>query len=162
MKTNDAQKQLAAALGRIPSGLFIVTLARDGRETGLLASWVQQCSFKPPLVAMGVKKDSKLYGQLMATKQFSLSFLESGQKDIAFAFFKPVSVDGNIISGQAFETAETGAPIISAAPAWVEGRVVGEVQVGDHSCVVGEVTNSAVKREAKVLTLEEVGVKYGG
>ena len=155
----DAKKK---ALRMIPYGLFIPTSKNGDDVASGTVNWVTQSSFKPPLVAMGVKKDSKLYGQLMATKQFSLSFLESGQKDIAFAFFKPVSVDGNIISGQAFETAETGAPIISAAPAWVEGRVVGEVQVGDHSCVVGEVTNSAVKREAKVLTLEEVGVKYGG
>jgi len=28
--------------------------------------------------------------------------------------------------------------------------------------MVGEVTNAGVKRESKVLTLEEVGVKYGG
>ena len=32
-----------AALGRIPSGLFVLTLRHGGRETGMLASWVQQC-----------------------------------------------------------------------------------------------------------------------
>jgi flavin reductase (DIM6/NTAB) family NADH-FMN oxidoreductase RutF len=159
-ETAEAAKK--AALLMIPYGLYVLgTKQGDDIDAGTV-NWVTQCSFKPPLVAMGVKKDSRLYGQLMSTKQFTLSFLESGQKDIAFTFFKPVSVEGNIISGQQFETAQTGAPIISAAPAWVEGRVVGEVQVGDHSCVVGEVTNAGLKREGKLLTLEEVGVKYGG
>jgi hypothetical protein len=34
--------------------------------------------------------------------------------------------------------------------------------MGDHSCVVGEVTNAVLKRDYKILTLEECGVKYGG
>ena len=66
------------------------------------------------------------------------------------------------MNGFQYETHQTGAPVISDAPAWVEGRIVGEIDTGDHSCMVGEVTNAGVKRESKVLTLEEVGVKYGG
>jgi flavin reductase (DIM6/NTAB) family NADH-FMN oxidoreductase RutF len=146
----------------IPYGLYVLG-TREGQELNAgTVNWVTQCSFKPPLVAMGVKKDSHLYSMLKSSGVFSLSFLESGQKDLAFAYFRPVQVEGNKISGHEYETAETGAPILSEAPAWVEGRVVGEIDTGDHSCVVGEVTNSGVKRESKVLTLEEVGVKYGG
>jgi hypothetical protein len=45
----------------------------------------------------------------------------------------------------------------------VEGRVVGEVDTGDHACIVAEVTNSGLReQDPKVLTLDEVGVKYGG
>ncbi|HLZ69262.1 MAG TPA: flavin reductase family protein [Dehalococcoidia bacterium] len=146
----------------IPYGLYVLGV-KDGDDLNAgTVNWVTQCSFKPPLVAMGVKKDSHLYSQLKSAKTFALSFLESGQKDVAFAFFRPAKVEGNAISGQPFETAETGAPIISSAPAWVEGRIVGEVDSGDHSCMVGEVTNAGLKHEAKLLTLDEVGVKYGG
>ncbi len=146
----------------IPYGLYVLGV-KDGSDLNAgTVNWVTQCSFKPPLVAMGVKKDSHLYSQLKSAGTFALSFLESGQKDVAFAFFRPAKVEGNTISGQEFETAETGAPIISSAPAWVEGRIVGEVETGDHSCMVGEVTNAGLKRESKLLTLDEVGVKYGG
>ena len=41
----DPSKPLAAALGKVPSGLFILTVGRGQAETGMLASWVQQCSF---------------------------------------------------------------------------------------------------------------------
>ena len=115
-----------------------------------------------PVVAIGVKQDSRLYSMLKASGVFALSFLESGQKDLAFAFFRPTQVEGDRISGYRYETHETGAPVIGDAPAWVEGRVVGEIAVGDHSCVVGEVTNAGVVRESRLLTLEECGVKYGG
>jgi len=157
-----AEAAKKTALLMIPYGLYVLSV-KDGNDLNAgTVNWVTQCSFKPPLVAIGVKKDSHLYSQLKNAGTFALSFLESGQKDIAFAFFRPAKVEGNTISGQEFETAETGAPIISAAPAWVEGRIVGEVDTGDHSCMVGEVTNAGLKRESKLLTLEEVGVKYGG
>ena len=143
-------------------GLYVLG-TKDGDDLGAATvNWVTQTSFEPPLIAMGVKKDSGAYAQLKANPTFALSFLESGQKDIAFAFFKPTKVEGNTANGQAFETASTGAPIISAAPSWVEGRVIGEIATGDHACVVAEVTNAGLKREASVLTLEECGVKYGG
>lgn len=160
----DEQAEAAkkAALLMIPYGLYVLGVKDGDQLNAGTINWVTQTSFKPPLVAMGVKKDSHLYAQLRNSGAFALSFLESGQKDLAFAFFRPAKVEGDTISGHRFETHETGAPVIEAAPAWVEGRVVGEIDVGDHSCVVGEVTNAGLKREAKVLTLEECGVKYGG
>ena len=47
---------LSAALGRIPSGLFILTVRHGSKETGMLASWVQQCSFDPPRLTMAIRK----------------------------------------------------------------------------------------------------------
>jgi flavin reductase (DIM6/NTAB) family NADH-FMN oxidoreductase RutF len=158
----QAEAAKKTALLMIPYGLYVLGTKNGGEVSAGTVNWVTQCSFKPPLVAMGVKQDSGLYSVLKSSGSFALSFLESGQKDIAYAFFKPTNVDGQTINGQAFETASTGSPIISAAAAWVEGRIVGEVALGDHSCVVGEVTNAGVKRESRLLTLEEVGVKYGG
>lgn len=160
----DEQAEAAkkATLLMIPYGLYVLgTKLEDELDAGTI-NWLTQCSFKPPLVAMGVKKDSRLYAMLKASGSFSISFLESGQKDLAFAYFRPVKVEGDRIGGHQFETQQTGAPILTEAPAWVEGRVVGEVDTGDHSCVVGEVTNAGRRHEAKILTLEEVGVKYGG
>ncbi len=44
----------------IPYGLYVLA-SRDGDNYGAgTINWVTQTSFKPPLVAMGVKKDSKL------------------------------------------------------------------------------------------------------
>jgi flavin reductase (DIM6/NTAB) family NADH-FMN oxidoreductase RutF len=157
-----AEAAKKSTLLMIPYGLYVLGTKHGGELNAGTVNWVTQTSFKPPLVAMGVKKDSRLYSMVKDSGTFTLSFLESGQKDIAFGFFKPATVEGNTISGQPFETGETGGPILSNAPAWVEGRIVGEIAIGDHSCMVGEVTNAGSKRDSKVLTLEECGVKYGG
>lgn len=158
----QAEAAKKSALLMIPYGLYVLTSKKGEDIAAGTVNWVTQTSFKPPLVAMGVKADSSVYANIKATGKFALSLLESGQKDVAFAFFKPTVVDGNTISGQEYETFETGAPVLKAAPAWVEGNVVGEVAAGDHICVVGEVTNAGLRRESKLLTLDEVGVKYGG
>jgi len=162
MMDETAEAAKKSTLLMIPYGLYVLGTKHEGELDAGTVNWVTQTSFKPPLVAMGVKKDSRLYSMVKGSGQFTLSFLESGQKGVAFAFFKPVTIEGNMISGQRFETGQTGGPILSDAPAWVEGRIVGEVSVGDHSCMVGEVTNAGVNHEGKILTLEEVGVKYGG
>ena len=42
MSEAERVKPWAAALGRIPSGLFVVTACRGDDATGMLASWVQR------------------------------------------------------------------------------------------------------------------------
>ena len=159
---DEAKAAKKTALLMIPYGLYVLS-ARDGETVGAgTVNWVTQTSFEPPLLAIGVKKDSTVYKVMTETRKFALSFLATGQKDAAFAFFKPTRVEGSTINGFEFETHETGAPVIKSAAAWVEGKVVGEVADGDHSCVVVEVTNAEVKQETQLLTLDEVGVKYGG
>ena len=96
----DEQAEAAkkTALLMIPYGLYVLG-AREGDEINAgTVNWVTQCSFQPPLVAIGVKRDSHLYAMLQSTPVFSLSFLESGQKDLAFAFFRPAKVEGDQIT----------------------------------------------------------------
>lgn len=157
----DEQAKKTALL-MIPYGLYVLGTKAGNELNVATINWVSQASFKPPLVMMGVKQDSRTYAMLKEGGVFALSMLGTGQKDMAFAFFRPVEPQDGRFGEYEYETAETGAPIIKAAPAWVEGRVLETVERGDHAVVVGEVTNAGVWQETKVLTLEEVGVKYGG
>ncbi len=150
------------ALRMIPYGLQVLGVS-DGKELDVASiNWTTQVSFQPPLVVVGVKKDSKPFGILKNGRKFALSFLESGQRDLAYAFFKSVAQANGKFGDYAYETAETGCPIISDAAAWVEAEVVSIDETGDHAVVIGRVINAGLKREAKPLTLAELGVNYGG
>lgn len=150
------------ALRMIPYGLQVLGVS-DGNELDVASiNWTTQVSFQPPLVVIGVKKDSKPFSILKNGRKFALSFLESGQRDLAFAFFKSVAPENGKFGDYAYETAETGCPIISDAASWVEAEVVSIDETGDHAAVVGRVVNAGVKHEAKPLTLAEMGVNYGG
>ena len=62
-----------AALLMIPYGLYVLG-AKHGADYAVgTINWVTQTSFKPPLVAMGVKQDSGLYSVLKASGSFALS-----------------------------------------------------------------------------------------
>jgi flavin reductase (DIM6/NTAB) family NADH-FMN oxidoreductase RutF len=150
------------ALRMIPYGLQVLGVS-DGKDLDVASiNWTTQVSFQPPLVVIGVKKDSKPFGILKSGRKFALSFLESGQRDLAFAFFKTVTAENGKFGDYAYETADTGCPIISDAASWVEAEVVSIDETGDHAAVVGRVVNAGVKHEAKPLTLAEMGVNYGG
>ena len=55
----------------------------------------KQTSFEPPPLALGVKAASGAFQHLKGNSAFALSILGTGQKDIAFAFFKPTEQEGD-------------------------------------------------------------------
>ena len=50
-----SKKAFDAVLGRVPSGIFILTVGSGTRATGMLSSWVMQAGFEPPMVSVAVK-----------------------------------------------------------------------------------------------------------
>lgn len=150
------------SLRMIPYGLFVVT-TRHGDEVGAATiNWITQVSFQPPLVALGMKADSTTLAHAKSSGHFAVNVLGAGQKDCAFAFFKPTQVEGNRLSGYEVEAGSTGAPLLLDAPAWFECRLTDVVERGDHHVVVAEVLDAGVRRESAPLTLAECGVFYGG
>ena len=118
----------------------------------------------------GIKTDSGLYVTVKAAGKFVLNMLGKGQQGIAFGFFMPAEVDGNMISGEPVRDGENGAPLLDNAPAAIECNVAEIVALGDHHIVVGEVTevHQAKPPEGRadeaILEMKELGdnVFYGG
>ncbi|MBC8108463.1 MAG: hypothetical protein H7Z14_17895, partial [Anaerolineae bacterium] len=48
--TDEQKLPIGKALGRIPSGVFVLTAAHAGERMAMLASWVQQAAFEPPAI----------------------------------------------------------------------------------------------------------------
>lgn len=159
------------ALRMIPYGLYVLTAA-DGKGVVAAATvnWVTQTSFKPPLLVVGVKQDSGAHALIKDTRTFALNVLGKGQQKLAFAFFKPASVEGDTISGEKFRAGSTGAPLLDNAAAFVECRVVNSVEGGDHTVFVAEVIEAGVAKapsgraDDATLWMKELGdtVFYGG
>jgi flavin reductase (DIM6/NTAB) family NADH-FMN oxidoreductase RutF len=156
---DKAKKQ---ALLMIPYGLQILGAAAGGTATVATVNWVTQASFNPPLVVVGVKKDSGAHAMVKESKKFALSMLGTGQKAIAGAFFRHVEPKDGKFGDYAYTNGSNGTPIVSDAPAAVECDVVGFYELGDHSVVVGKVTEAHVKSTSEPLTMKETGWNYGG
>src|SRR5215471_5359940 len=111
-------------LRMIPYGLYVMT-ADDGKGNvgAATVNWVTQTAFAPPLVVVGVKADSGIYGIVKATRSFALNMLGKDHKGLAFTFFKPAKLEDGKLSGQAIHKGANGPPILDAALAAVECKV---------------------------------------
>ena len=104
---------LGAALGRVPSGLFILTVrGDDGRATGMLASWVQQAGFEPPMVSVALHKDRYVADWVRAAGRFVLNQVPAGNKTLLRHFGK--GFDPGVPAFEGLESTTT----IPRAPCW--------------------------------------------
>jgi|TARA_B100000959_G_scaffold103064_1_gene108702 flavin reductase (DIM6/NTAB) family NADH-FMN oxidoreductase RutF len=152
------------ALRAINYGLHVLT-ATDGENYGAGGTnWLTQASFDPPLVVAGVKADSGSAVIIGSTGAFAVNVLGADQLDIAKAFFRSTSVEGELINGHGFEPGPvTGSPLLVECAYWFEARVTDTVKRGDHTIFVAEVVGAGVRDDSVVpLLLRDTGMNYGG
>jgi flavin reductase (DIM6/NTAB) family NADH-FMN oxidoreductase RutF len=78
-------------------------------------------------------------------------------------FSKPATKEGNSLNGWAITTAVSGAPVFVDAVAWMDLRVVNQVDCGSHSFFIGELVAAENSRpEARVASMSDTRMKYGG
>ncbi len=148
----DFKDQVGPALGRIPSGLAIATAQHGGQRTAFLASWFQQVSFEPPLVAVCVKAGRPIEALVQGSGHFALNLLAEGD----FASLKRY--------GKGFEPgvdpwaedpdtllADAPAPVFTQGYAHLVLKLARTLETGgDHLIYVGEVVGGSLQNaEAK-------------
>ena len=157
----DAQKTLAAALGRVPSGLFVLTARHGGRETGMLSSWVQQCSFDPPQLTAAIRKGRDVLDWLTDGAPFVLNILGEGQKSLLGHFGKGFELGEPAFEGLEVRRSDAAPPVLLASHAYLECRVVGRFDAGDHVLIVGRVVAGALLHHGgPIVHVRKNGLKY--
>ena len=151
------------ALRKIPHGVYIVGVKQGDQVNAFTGTWLTQVSFTPPLVAIGIKKDSHSFEMIKAGRVFSVNVLGKDQKSVAEHFVKPAAIVGEKLNEVRHHPGRTGAPILDDAIAYFECEVR-EIanERGDHAVVIGEVVEAGVHRDEPALTLLDTGWHYGG
>ncbi len=150
-----------AALGRIPSGLFILTARQGEQETGMLASWVQQCSFDPPRVSAAFAWDRWVLSWLTSGAPFAVNVIPEGEKALIAHFGKGFGPGEPAFNGLEVIREADRAPVLSAAHASIACQVAARHEVGDHVLVIGTVIAGAVLYDARPAThVRKSGRRY--
>lgn len=153
----------ATALGRIPSGLFIVTWRAADADRGMLASWVMQAGFEPPLVSVAVGTSRDLLGAVRAGGPFTVNVLAESQRSLLAKFGKPPGAGEDPFAGLAVDRTPAGLAVLAEAAGWMECRVVAEAAAAgaDHVVVLGRVEAAGGRPDAASLVhLRRNGLKY--
>lgn len=158
----DAQAK-KSLLQKVPYGLYICT-SKDGDETSsMLCNWVAQASFDPPLVTLAVQNDAHSHKVIWSSQAFCLNFLPQGARETAAHFAQHYDQVGNKLEGREYQLSdELGLPVIPDAVGYLELKVVGTLEGGDHDIVLGEVVGAKVLNDGDLYTQEDAGFDYAG
>ena len=140
---------IAAAVGHIPSGLFIVAVQdpSTGAIDGYLASWIQQVSFEPLLVSLAIKPGRPAYDLILKGLPFAINIVGDHDKTFLKHFWKGYNPEQNPFNELAYKIGENGGVILEQAKSSVECKLVSSDRPGDHDIVIARVLASHLHSE---------------
>jgi len=127
--------------GQFATGVTVVTTGTGESRTGLTANAVCSLSLNPPLVLVSIDLRSTTREEIRQNNSFAISILSDQQREASQRFATPGPKD---FQGLNWRTAETGAPILDGALAWVDCRLHSVLPGGDHEIFVGEIVAGGV------------------
>ena len=163
----------AAALGRIPSGLFIVTWrvtdaahATGGADRGMLASWVMQGGFDPPMVTLAIAPERDLVAAIDQCQPFVINVLGESQRPLLARFGRPAAPGQDPFEGLELDRTPAGVASLGGAAAWLECRAASQTgggggPSGDHCIILARVVAAGAAPERQPLVhLRRNGLRY--
>jgi len=160
---------VATMLGRIPSGLFVVTWRDGSADRGMLASWVMQASFRPPMVTIAVESSRDLLAAIEREVPFVVNVLGESQRSLLARFSRPAGAGDDPFAGLAVDRTPCGTAAITGGVGWMECRAAGTIggprdgcaAAGDHAVVLAAITAAGTGPAAAPLVhLRRNGLRY--
>lgn len=152
---------VALALGRIPTGLYVVATRRDGQPLGFVGSFLMQVAFAPPTLCAAIGRARSHLSAVRQAARFCVSILDRESQDQMGPFFR--RYEGTEGPFDHVEHADTpgGVPYLVRSLAWLDCRLQGEHDAGDHVVVFGVVEHARLLREGDPSThLRRDGLGY--
>jgi flavin reductase (DIM6/NTAB) family NADH-FMN oxidoreductase RutF len=154
------KKELLTAFSHMTYGIYVLTVKNNDVLNGMIASWVTQVSYEPPLIMVAVHPNRYSHNLIEKTNTFALHVLHKSQKDMLKRF--KGSDPGKKFTGLSWETKKTGAPILKDCIAWFELQVKERHDPGNHTLFIGEIVNSGVNAAGTPLCTFEYDGMYIG
>jgi flavin reductase (DIM6/NTAB) family NADH-FMN oxidoreductase RutF len=122
---------------------LVVTMTEDGPLITTAGS-VVAASWDPPLLAVLFQTGSRMDVALDHCERFTVNVLAEADHGLARRFARPDREQGwAALDGVGFLRRDPSPPVLAGAVAWADCAVVQTIPIGDHSCFVGEVLESA-------------------
>lgn len=148
-------------LGRIPSGIFILTVGTGERATGMLASWIQQAGFEPPSITIAVQRDRYVCDWLTEGQPFVVNVLGEAQKEYLAHFGRGFKPDEAAFEGLEVTYCPRGVPILADALGHLECERGEFVDSGDHRIFLAKVVRGRLQNGGEPMVhIRKSGAHY--
>ncbi|MEM7625269.1 MAG: flavin reductase family protein [Planctomycetota bacterium] len=137
--TPEMNATIAAALGVVPSGVFVLTAEHEDRRAGMLVSWVQRVCASPPMLGVAVAKGKPIMPLLSESRKFALCQLGENDRLLKRKFAQDSEPGDDPFLGFELRKSKLGnVPIMKDALAYFECELSCHMDVeGDHDLFVG-------------------------
>lgn len=142
------------ALYKLGYGLYVLCSKKGDRLNGQIANAVFQVCSEPPIIAVALNKQNLTNEFVSASKVFTVSILSQDTPLNfigGFGFKSGREVDK--LKGVGYKLGETGAPVVlDNTLAYLEAKVINQVEVGTHTVFIGEIVAADVVKEGEPMT----------
>jgi len=142
------------ALYKLGYGLYVVGSIKGERINGQIANTVFQITSEPPTIAVSINKKNLTHEFIVESKVFTVSILsqDTPLNFIGHFGFKS-GRDIDKLKDVNHKLGETKAPlIIDHTLAYLEAKVVNQVDVGPHTIFIGEIVGADIMKEGEPMT----------
>ena len=145
--TDTAKESLGKALGRISNGVYIVTLTHENEKEGMMATWVAQAAFNPPMLTLAVNRERHILRSLKQGTPFVLNALSKKNMDIFKAFAKPMQPGEDRFASLKLSENKAGGPVFADALSYLDCTIKEQLDAGDHIVVLAEILGGELLNE---------------
>jgi flavin reductase (DIM6/NTAB) family NADH-FMN oxidoreductase RutF len=158
----SSDASIAAALGRVASGVFILTARRGGDETGMLSSWVMQAGFDPPMVTVAIKQGRYIGDWLTAGESFALNLVPGEAKNLLKHFAHGFEPGQNAFDGLGLRHSAHGLPVLADAMGHLECTPQSHIDSGDHRIFLARIDSGELVHpdERPMVHVRKSGMHY--
>lgn len=154
------QDALLNTMHHLTYGIYILTTRSDETINGMIASWVSQVSFEPPLFMAAVHPNRYSHNLIIKSGVFALHLMAQDQKDLLARFKGPDA--RKKFDDMIWHDGKTGCPILADCMGVVECQVVQTLSPGNHTLFIGKAVHAVFTEPRPVLsTLDYVGSYLG-
>jgi len=154
------QDEWKRAFGTMPYGIYVLTTSHDGKVNGMIASWVSQISYAPPLICVAVHPSRFSHRLIEESGCFALNALGEDQKELVAHFMIPETETKFDNVKQSL--GKTGCPILDQCVSYFECELRDTYRPGNHTLFIGEVIQArTVSGGAPLTTLDFRGQYIG-
>jgi len=142
------------ALHKIGYGLYVICSRKGDRLNGQIANTVFQVTSEPPTISVSINKNNLTHEFIRESKVFTVSALS---QDAPLSFIGHFGFksgrDIDKLEGINYKIGETRAPVVTDNTlAYLEAKVIQEVDVGTHTLFIGELVAAEVLKEGEPMT----------
>lgn len=136
------KETIGPALGKIASGVYIVTIGDGNERDGMLTTWINQASFNPPCVSVAVNKERAIHPKMTKDALFGVNVLSKENMDIFKSFAKPHEEGLDRFKDLDVANDIEGPPAFSKAVSYLKCKVKSTTDAGDHDIVIAEIVDA--------------------